>query len=374
MLVLVLLSAAGFGIWAYSFRAKPIPVTVHRVSTGVVEDLVVNSKSGSVRSRQRARLLPSIGGIIVELPVKEGEFVRRGDLLLRLDDDDHRAQVTMNERARDAARAAEKQVRVEAEHAAREVKRYRALLEEKVISEALFDQTESHWNMLLAQLKALEEKTHQASASLAAARTTWEKTRLTAPFDGVIAELSAEMGEWVGPSPSGELTRAAIDLFAPDSLYVSAPIDEVDLGRVREGQKVRIRIDAYPEKSFPGRISRVAPYVLDRQEQNRTLEVEAEFASGGDSGLMPGATADVEIILESRPGSLRIPTRAVLEGSRVLVVRGDELVSVPIRVGMKNWEFTEVLGGLAEGDAVVVSLDKEEIKAGAKAVIEGEER
>jgi HlyD family secretion protein len=196
---------------------------------------------------------------------------------------------------------------------------------------------------------------------------------LRAPFDGVVADLRTEVGEFITPSPPGLPIPPVLELIDPDAIYVSVPMDEVDVGRVRPGQSVRITMDAFPGRSFPGRVTRVAPYVLDVEEQNRTFEVEAEFddAAFGKTRL-PGTSADVEVILDSREGVPRVPSYALIEGNKVLVVRNGKLVAVPVKTGLRNWEFVEVKEGLALGEAVAVSLDRAEIREGAAVEIASE--
>ncbi len=200
-----------------------------------------------------------------------------------------------------------------------------------------------------------------------AARVSLEKTVLRAPFDGVVAEVRTEIGEWITPSPPGLPIPPVMVLLDSGTGYVSAPMDEVDVGRVHAGQAVRITFDAFPGRSFAGKVRRVAPYVHDAQEQNRIFEIEAELDDQDFArSLSPGISADVEVILAVKDGVLRIPSSAVLEGDRVLVARGDRLESRPVALGLKNWQFAEVRKGLRPGDAVVVSLDRAEVKEGAR--------
>ncbi len=190
---------------------------------------------------------------------------------------------------------------------------------------------------------------------------------LKAPFDGIVAEISIELGEWTTPSPPAIPVPAVVDILDPTSLYISAPMDEVDSGRVRTGQTARVTIDSHRDQSFDGLVTRVAPYVLDLQEQNRTVEIEIEL--GADSPIeefLPGTSADVEVILEVKEDALRIPTAALMEGSRVLMVTDGELTERSLTTGLKNWDFVEVIDGLAEGDSIVTSLDRAEVKAGAR--------
>jgi HlyD family secretion protein len=170
-----------------------------------------------------------------------------------------------------------------------------------------------------------------------------------------------------------------VEIIDPDAIYVSAPLDEVDVARVSVGLPVRITMDSFPGRAFPGRVVRVAPYVVDRQEQNRTFETEVEFepkslGPADRNVLRPGTSADVEVILGGRDGVLRVPTYALIEGGRVMVVRDTRLVSVPVETGLRNWDFTEITGGLSEGELVVVSLDRVEVREGAIVRIESETR
>jgi HlyD family secretion protein len=161
---------------------------------------------------------------------------------------------------------------------------------------------------------------------------------------------------------------AVLDLIDPGSVYVSAPIDEVDSQRVRVGQEVRLTVDPRPGEKLAGSLVRVAPYVLDVLEQNRTVEIEVEFADPQvAAGLLPGTSADVEVILARRVGVPRIPTAAIAEGGKVLVLKSGRLEEHTISTGMRNWQFTEVKGGVTVGELVVTSRDSPDIKPGARA-------
>jgi len=113
--------------------------------------------------------------------------------------------------------------------------------------------------------------------------------------------------------------------------------------------------------------------VETRREQNRTLRVEAEFEEAQlPPNLLPGLSADVEIILDACESVLRIPTYALLENGRVLIVQNDQLAERKVTTGLHNWSFTEIRSGLSAGDSVVVSLDRPEVKAGARVKVTGE--
>ncbi|MFH2133620.1 MAG: efflux RND transporter periplasmic adaptor subunit, partial [Pseudomonadota bacterium] len=207
----------------------------------------------------------------------------------------------------------------------------------------------------------------QSRSRVRVAKATLERMVLRAPFDGIVADISGELGEYATPSPPGILTIPAIDLIDDSCMYVSAPIDEVDAAKLQVGQVSRITLDAIKGKSFNGKVRRIAPYVLDLEKQARTVEVEVEFDKPAASdNLLVGYSADVEIIYETRQNVLRIPTSTLLEGNRVLRY-GDKgvLEERVITTGLSNWDRVEVLSGLVEGDRVVSSLDREGVEAGA---------
>jgi HlyD family secretion protein len=195
---------------------------------------------------------------------------------------------------------------------------------------------------------------------------------LRAPFDGVVADISGELGEYATPSPPGIPTLPAIDLIDDSCLYVSAPIDEVDAAKLRIGQHSRITLDAIKGRTFAGKVRRIAPYVLDLEKQARTVEVEVEFdkPATGDN-LLVGYSADVEIIHEVRDRVLRISTRTLLEGNRVLLYGSKGVLEErKVTTGLSNWEYAEVVSGLVEGDRIVSSLDRTGVKAGVRVVPE----
>ncbi len=352
------------------FRPDPIPVTVHTVDRGRVEETVVNSRAGTVDSRLRAEMSPGLAGLVTEVNVAKGQSVRRGERLLRLDDQEYRAQVTLAARSLDAARAAAQEAALLAAQAARERARAESLAPQGLVSEQQLEEARTRAESAEAAQVAARERARQAEAALAASEATLAKTVLAAPFDGVVLDVTAEVGEWISPSPPGVFIPPVIDLINAESLYVAAPIDEADVARIRVGMPARITMDAFRGRAFSGHLTFVSSYVETRQEQNRTLTVEAVFDEEElPENLLPGLSADIEVILDAREDVLRIPTFALLEGDRVLAARSGKLVSVPLEVGIRNWEYAEIREGIAEGERVVTSLDRPEIKAGVRVIV-----
>ncbi len=374
MWVLLMVVGLGVGLRLTVMREEAVEVVVARVEPGLVEASVVNSRAGTVKSRLRAGMSPALAGRVVEVAAPKGSRVVEGDVLLRLDDREHLAQVALARSVLEGARSRLEQAGLEAEEAGRQWERTQALARERVVSETLIDAERTRSQVLGVVLKGAEAKVREAEAGLEGAEALLEKTVMRAPFDGVVLDVTTEVGEWISPAPPGVFIPPVVDLIDPGSLYVSAPIDEADVERLRVGLPVRVTLDAFRGRSFAGELTYVSSFVETRQEQNRTLEVESSFvAESLPANLLPGLSADVEVILDQREGVLRVPTYALMVGGKVLVLAGGRLEERRVEVGLQNWSYAEVIAGLSEGERVVVSLDRPEVVAGALAVEGGED-
>lgn len=363
-LLIFLLLALGLWWW---LRPPPVTVTVQAVQRGVVEATVVNTRAGTVEACQRTRLSPILGGRIEYLGVKEGDHVKKGQLLMRLWHEDQKAQQRLAEAQRAVAAQRVNEVCANAANAAREAERQAALRARGYVSVAKEDAARSEATARAAACQTARADVVAAEVKIGATRTEQTRTALYAPFDGTVANIVGELGEYSTPSPPGVQTPPAIDLIDESCLYVTAPMDEVDAPKIRVGQPVRIRLDAMPKQSFPGRVRRVAPYVLAVEKQARTVDVEADFSTPPKERLLVGYSADVEIVLDHHDAVLRVPTPALLEGGKVLIVNDDGLIEErKVKTGLANWEWTEIADGLNGGERIVVSLEREGIKAGAR--------
>jgi HlyD family secretion protein len=296
--------------------------------------------------------------------------VKAGEVLLELDPGVAEARLDLAKRERESATAEEARACFAADRAHRETERNRRLARQGIVSADLLDQLESGARAAAAACDAARASGQRAQAAIEVATRQLEYMTLRAPFDGVIAELAIEVGEWSTPSPPVIQIPSVIDVIDTSSIYVSAPMDEVDSSRLRTGLPARVAIDSYPGKRFPGHVVRVGAYVLDVEEQNRTVEIEVELDDAAFAAtLLPGTSADVEVIVETRTDVLRVPTSALLTGDKVLVVEGRTLVEHAVTPGLRNWDVTEITAGLAEGDRVVVSLDRADVKAGARVTV-----
>ncbi len=367
-LVVLAIVAAGVFLVRYFTKPQPVAVVLAAVERGEVQATVSNTRAGTVKACRRSKLAPATGGQVARLSVREGDRVEDGQILMIIWNDDLEARVQLAQSEELAASARVQEACLNAEVAKREAERQQRLASQRLVAEEIVDRATTEAKAREAACQAAQAAREVSRASTAAARADLARTVLRAPFDGVVAEVNAELGEFVTPSPPGIPTLPAVDLIDYRCLYVAAPIDEVDAPAIRTGMPACVTLDAFPERRCQASVRRIAPYVLDVEKQARTVEVEVEFASeAGSKGLLPGYTADVEIVLEKRDDVLRVPTESVLEDSRVLVYREADatLESRRFKPGISNWRYTEVLSGLEQGERVVVSVDREGVEAGA---------
>ena len=321
--IIAVIAALGFGTWRIT-RPEPIAVTLYSVEAGRVEATVANTRVGTVKACRRSRVAPAAGGQVARVAAREGSKVKAGDLLLEVWNEDLKAEVRLANSEAIASKARVEEACAQAEGAEREAERLRRLKNRKLVSEEAVDAAVTLEDARRAGCDAAVASADVSIARVAVVNAALEKTRVRAPFEGVVAELNAELGEYVTPSPPGIATLPAMDLVESGCLYISAPIDEVDAPAIQPGMPACVTLDAFPDKRCSGYVRRIAPYVLDIEKQARTVEVEVELNDQQElSGLLPGYSADIEITLSVREQVLRVPTEAVLEGYQVLVFDPD---------------------------------------------------
>jgi HlyD family secretion protein len=367
-LIVAVILAGFMAGYFYTKHPKPIEVEAYIVGKGEVKATVSNTRVGTVKACRRAYLAPATGGQVAKLHVKEGDLVNQGQILLEVWNDDLKQQVSLRQAEISANRAIAEQTCQLGANAQRDASRIGRLYKDKhFVSEQMLDEKVSSAKSQQSGCKAAKDKIIVSERSLDAAKAAVERTLLNAPFDGTVAEINAELGEYVTPSPPGIPTLPAIDLMDISCLYVSAPIDEVDAPQIKTGMTACVSLDAFPEKRCSGKVSRVAPYVLEKEKQARTVEVEVKLSDPKDlKELLPGYSADIEVLLTSKPQAIRIPAEAVMENNRVLVIKADGLLAErTFKPGLSNWNTIEVLSGLDVGEKIVKSIGQDGVAAGA---------
>jgi HlyD family secretion protein len=370
-LVIVVLIA---GIAYWRMRPEPLSVWVSKAEFGEVEQTVANTRAGTIKACRRSKLSMPLGGVVDKLLVQKGDAVVAGQLLLELWNRDHYASVEQAKAALQAAEFAQKQVCIMAERSKRESKRTQTLLDSKLIAADVADNAQSNAYAQQGACSSAKAQVTSAQANVDMQRAVLERFQLHAPFAGIVAEINGEIGEYVTPSPPGVITPPAIDLIDTSCLYATAPIDEVDAAGLRLEMPVKITLDAFRDRVFNGKLTRIAPYVLDLEKQARTVDVDVRFNEvPTDVVLLIGYSADVTIVLNNVPRALRIPTEALVNNNEVWVLeqtadgKPGKLAKRTLTLGIGNFTFTEVLSGLKDGELVVRSPDQAGIAEGVMA-------
>jgi HlyD family secretion protein len=308
------------------------------------------SASGVVQPIDRIEIKSKASGRIEELPVEEGDFVKKGDLIARLDQKDERAEVEQTQADLDVAKAELKQ----AQHI---FDRRDQLFQKGLISEEERDQIE-------LSLAVARGKLIQATTALERARERFIEATVQAPIDGIILQKYVEEGQIIASGVSNVSGGTPIvDIADMSSVYIEAGIDEIDIGKVKIGQLATVVAEAYPQHEFYGKIVRVAPEA--KIEQNVTLFDVIIEVENTDRKLKSGMNANVEIIIVKKEDVLLAPAIALQmpKGPKArpnvrvaLLKTGNEFVRKRVKIGLSNFKHAEVISGLEEGDILGVPI------------------
>jgi HlyD family secretion protein len=349
--ILVILAAVA--VFAISGK-KPAVVRVVQIQPDELRVIVNATTTSTVKSETEVTLSAQRTGRVVRLPVREGDLVKAGDLVARLDLTEESVQSA-------SALAQSKAAYDEAE---KNLTRTEDLVNKGMVAEQDLD----------AARRAYAIAKSQYEAAAADAGVKHEYSIVRAPFGGVVAKKYTEEGELLLPG------KQIVTIVNPDKIYVLATIDEVDVGRLRPGQPVAITVDAFPGEKFSGAIRRISPIVSGGKLETRTADVWVYF-DAKQPRIKPGMSADVEILVATLRNVLSVPSQAVLEREgkkQVFAAGGTHLkpgdktvVNLrPIEIGETNWSFTQVVGGIRAGEFVVTTPEATGLKDGAKVRIE----
>jgi HlyD family secretion protein len=311
---------------------------------------VVVTANGIVKPIDRIEIKSKASGIIEDLPVEVGDFVKKGHLIARLDQKDERAAVAQAQADMDIANAELKQ-------AQRSFERRNQLFENELISEEERDQIE----LTLAIAKG---KLVQASTTLERAKERLSESIVRAPIDGVILQKYVEEGQIIasGVSNVGGGTPI-IDIADMKSVYNEAGIDEIDIGKIRVGQPATVIAEAYPDITVRGKIVRIAPEA--KIEQNVTLFDVIVEVENTEAKLKSGMNTSIEITIVNKENVLLAPASALQFAAKdeqesntrkVLLKKNGKFITQKIEIGLYNFKHAEVLSGLEEGDVLAIPM------------------
>jgi multidrug efflux pump subunit AcrA (membrane-fusion protein) len=350
--------------------------------------------TGSLAGAEQTDVAPQTSGKVIAVGVDIGSAVRRGQMLVKLDDSELKLKVVQAEaqvgQMKAAVRQAEEKIglrpnqafdpnrvsevagaKVNLELAEKNLKRAEKLIESGDVSRSFYDQQRAQRDQLKEQLDSAIAQARQnfagvevartnvanAEAALALSKKSLSYSVISAPMDGFIAERTADVGEYVSP------TQKVVTIVKTNPLRVRIDIPEQTIPDVHVGQSVSATTSAWPDKNFSGRIARIAPSVT---ANSRTLSVEAEIENS-NGALKPGQFATVRI-LQARPAAaVLVPARAVITDagvSRVYVVKNGHVEQRLVQLGQTEGDLIQIKTGVASDEKVATS-NLEQLSDGA---------
>jgi len=288
------------------------------VEAGVVKRGSLSSTvraPGHIQPETQVKLSAKVPGAVVQLAVKEGDHVRRGQFLLQIDDAQYRAEVREAQAAIEAARSNLRLAQAAFEQSDAVLNRKVALSKQNLVSAEELDQAKAQRNSDRARVDANQEQVHQTEASLLVAEDNLKKTRVDAPLDGVVTQLGIERGEIVVIGTMNNAGTVMLTVADLSRMKVEADVDETDVASVQIGQTVQIKVDALPDTTLTGTVSKIAnsPYVENSETQEQQTNFKVDVAiDHPPASLRPGMTSDVEIKTATRDNVIMVPIQSVV--------------------------------------------------------------
>jgi RND family efflux transporter MFP subunit len=338
----------------------------------------VLNATGYVTARRRATVSSKITGKVMEVNVEEGQEVRQGQVLARLDDSTARAALALAKAQHAASIRAVKENEVRLAEAQLTLGRMTTLLKDGVVTQAELDRAKAEYDSIDARIVALREQVNVAEQQVALQETNIADTIIRAPFAGVAVTKDAQPGEMVSPvSAGGGFTRTGIcTIVDMRSLEIEVDVNESYINRVRSGQPVTAVLDAYPDWQIPAHVITLVP-TADRQKA--TVLVRIGFKAL-DPRILPDMGIKVTFLREA--GDTGTPAAAPItlvpkaairtegDAAYVFVIRGEVVERRAVKIGGTDGDRLEVLAGLSSGDRVVISPPAE-LTDGAKITVKG---
>jgi HlyD family secretion protein len=329
------------------------------VDRGDIADVV--GATGVLQAVITVQVGSQVSGTIESLSADFNSVVRKGQVIARLDPSLFEARLAQAQANLVSARANVERTRAAIDDAKQKYARARELAAENLVPQSDLDSAKASFDGAVAQDRASQAAVSQAEAAVNQAQLDLAHTVIATPIDGVVLSRNVDVGQTVAAS----LQAPTLFVIAGDltRMQVKASIDEADIGRVRAGQAVSFRVDAYPEQAFEGSVQQVRLQPITNQ--NVVTYDTLIAVDNPDQKLMPGMTATVSVVIQEKKGVLRVPAAALRyrpetfsERGRFVFVASDAGPPQPVKVktGLSDGQFSEVLEGVAEGAHVVTGL------------------
>ena len=377
----VVIAALGVGGWYWSSRLRAAEVKVAPVTaktTGPAGGAAVLNASGYVTARRRATVSSKVTGKVLEVFIEEGQAVREGQVLARLDDSQTRAALHFAEAQLAASRKSAAQDEARLKEAELNLERRQRLMKEQVVGKAEVDTAQADVDSLKARIAYAHEQILVAESQVNMQRTEMNDMVVRAPFSGIAISKDAQPGEMISPvSAGGGFTRTGIGTIVDmSSLEIEVDVNESYINRVKPAQKVEAILDAYPDWRIPAHVITTVP-TADRQKA--TVRVRIGFTPSTESGssrgrsgvakldprILPDMGVKVSFLREEQPepaarsaaARYAVPKAALrtVDGKQVVfVLKEDRVERRAVSAGLEDGDQVELLSGVSAGERVVV--------------------
>jgi HlyD family secretion protein len=393
------------GAVAFRINQKKNEGTEVRLEQVSRRDLVSSvTASGTIEAKTSVDISADITGRIIEIAVEEGDTVKRGQFLIQIDPAQYQAAVARAQGVVGSTQATLLQMKATRDQAQRDWNRARQLTElgENLIAPETAEQARTAFEVAEANYQATRAQLEQAKASLQEARDNLAKTRLTAPIAGRVVRLAVEEGEVAVPGTFSRETGLLMTIADLSVILAKVQVDETDVVRVKHSDSVEVTIDAYPDTSFWGRVTKVSqsakltPTETASGSTDRAVDFDVEITlRKPPPGIRPDLSCTARIITDTRDEALSIPIIALTvrdheripseaegappvdtlrarfkkrEAEGVFVVRNGVATFRPVKTGVAGEEYFEVVDGLREGETIVAGTYQaiRDLKDGAK--------
>jgi len=358
---LVLLGGAGWMLLGH--RAVVVQTAAAVAPTSGSEAGAVLQATGYVTARRQATVSAQITGTLTAVLIEEGDHVKQGQVLARLDDSGYKANLAAAQAQADAARALLAQNRAQLAQSVHDAARLQSLVARGLVSKQSAEQAQTQVNSLRAQLGSQQQQAKSADAQAHAAKVNFDYTVVRAPFSGVVTTKDAQVGEIISPlSAGGGFTRTGVGTIVDmDSLEIDVDVNEAYIGRVKPGMPAEAVLDAYPDWKIPAHVVAIVP-TADRGKATIKVRVALEKK---DARVVPDMGARVSFLEEKQnatappPQGVLVPAAAIVQRdgrSVVFVVDGDTVRQRTVSPAAQAYGELRLLpAAVKPGDNVVVS-------------------
>jgi RND family efflux transporter MFP subunit len=372
--------AAALAAWWWT-RPGAVPVHIAAAAAiagdGAAAAGSILDASGYVVARRQATVASKITAKMVQLDIEEGDRVKAGQIIAKLDDTNIRAALNQAGAQLEFAKAGLAETQVNLTNAERDYERQKSLVQKHFVSQAAVDNAQTTVDALRAQLATQRSNVDVVARGLSVAERNLDDTIVRAPFAGIVTVKAAQPGEMVSPiSAGGGFTRTGIGTIVDmDSLEIQVDVNENFINRVRSDQQATARLNAYPDWQIPAHVIAVIP-TADRSKGTVTVRIALDQK---DARILPEMGVRVSFLADSaqepggKPaGGVTLPSAAV-QGSgttgTVFIVRGDTVERRAVRLGAGSSDSITVLSGLNAGERVAIG-DFAQLKDGVRIRVE----